>query len=49
MCVIDGKALSWHALGRLVMSYEGFQFQLCIHEEDEDIAQPHCSHDEPIT
>jgi len=43
LCVIDGKKMSWHELGRLVMTYEGFQFKLCIHEEDEDI-----THNEPI-
>jgi len=30
--VIDGKALSWHEFGRMLMTYEGFHFKLEIFE-----------------
>ncbi len=28
--VIDGKELSWHEFGRMLMAYEGFHFKLQI-------------------
>jgi hypothetical protein len=34
--VIDGKELSWHEFGRMLMSYEGFHFKLEIFEGDEE-------------
>ena len=34
--VIDGKALSWHEFGRMLMTYEGFHFKLEIFEGTED-------------
>jgi len=33
--VIDGKELSWHEFGRMLMAYEGFHFKLEIFEGDE--------------
>ncbi len=30
--VIDGKALTWHEFGRMLMSYEGFHFKCEIFE-----------------
>ena len=34
--VIDGKELSWHEFGRMIMAYEGFHFKLEIFEGDEE-------------
>jgi len=34
--VIDGKELSWHEFGRMLMSYEGFHFKLQIFEGSEE-------------
>jgi len=34
--VIDGKELSWHEFGRMLMTYEGFHFRLDIFESSEE-------------
>ena len=34
--VIDGKELSWHEFGRMLMTYEGFHFKLEIFEGDKE-------------
>jgi len=34
--VIDGKKLSWHEVGRMLMTYEGFHFKLEIFEGSEE-------------
>ncbi|MFC1895375.1 hypothetical protein ACFL0Q_01765 [Thermodesulfobacteriota bacterium] len=34
--VIDGKELSWHEFGRMLMAYEGFHFKLEIFEGTEE-------------
>jgi hypothetical protein len=34
--VIDGKELSWHEFGRMLMTYEGFDFKLEIFERSEE-------------
>ena len=34
--VIDGKELSWHEFGRMLMTYEGFHFKLEIFESSEE-------------
>ena len=34
--IIDGKELSWHQLGRMLMTYEGFDFKLEIFDGTED-------------
>jgi len=34
--IIDGKELSWHELGRMLMTYEGFHFKLEIFEGNEE-------------
>ena len=34
--VIDGKELSWHEFGRMLMTYEGFHFKLNIFEDGEE-------------
>ncbi len=34
--VIDGKELSWHEFGRMLMTYEGFHFKLEIFEGSEE-------------
>lgn len=35
--VIDGKVFSWEQLGRMLNTYEGFQFKLKIYDITEDI------------
>jgi len=35
--VIDGKEISWHELGTMVMSYEGFNFRLDIRDKSEGV------------
>jgi len=35
--VIDGKEISWHELGMMVMSYEGFNFRLDIRDKSEEV------------
>jgi len=34
--VINGKELSWHKFGRMLMTYEGFHFKLESFEESEE-------------
>jgi hypothetical protein len=34
--VIDGKELSWHEFGRMLMTYEGFHFKMEIFEGSEE-------------
>jgi len=34
--VIDGKEISWHEFGRMLMAYEGFHFKLEIFESNEE-------------
>jgi len=36
LLVIDGKELSWHEFGRMLMTYEGFHFKLEIFDETEE-------------
>jgi hypothetical protein len=35
--VIDGRAISWEQFGRMLMSFEGWQFRLEIHDKSEEI------------
>jgi hypothetical protein len=35
--IIDGKEVSWDELGRMLMTYEGFQFKLEIKDSGEEI------------
>ena len=37
MVVIDGKAFSWDELGKMLTTYEGFQFALKIYDMTDDI------------
>ena len=34
--VVDGKELSWHEFGKMLMTYEGFHFKLEIFDRSED-------------
>ncbi len=34
--IIDGKEITWHEFGRMLMTYEGFHFKLEIFEGDEE-------------
>lgn len=36
LLVIDGKELSWHEFGRMLMTFEGFNFKLEIFDETEE-------------
>jgi len=35
--VIDGREISWADFGRLLMSYEGWQFKLTISDNSEEM------------
>lgn len=37
LLVIDGRAVSWEQFGRMLMSFEGWQFRLEIHDRSEEI------------
>jgi hypothetical protein len=37
LVVIDGRAISWEQFGRMLMSFEGWQFRLEIHDKSEEI------------
>lgn len=36
LLVIDGKSLSWDEFGRMLMTYEGFNFRLEIFDRSEE-------------
>lgn len=38
MLVIDGRDVSWEELGRMLMTFEGFQFKLEIVDKSDDLA-----------
>jgi hypothetical protein len=35
--VIDGRQISWNEFGRMLMSFEGWQFKLEIRDKSEDL------------
>ena len=37
LLVIDGREVSWHELGRMLMSFEGWQFRLAIRDRSEEV------------
>jgi hypothetical protein len=37
LLVIDGQEVSWEEFGRMLMSFEGWQFRLGIHDRSEEI------------
>lgn len=37
LLVIDGKPVTWHQFGRILSTYEGWQFKLEIKERDEEV------------
>jgi hypothetical protein len=37
LLVIDGQEVSWEELGRMLMSFEGWQFRLAIRERSEEV------------
>ena len=37
LLVVDGKPISWDALGRILSGYEGFQFKLEVRERSDDV------------
>jgi hypothetical protein len=37
LLVIDGREVSWNAFGRMLMTFEGWQFKLEIRDRSEEI------------
>jgi hypothetical protein len=37
LLVIDGQDVSWHELGRMLMTFEGWQFRLAISDRSEEV------------
>jgi len=37
LLVIDGQEVSWEELGRMLMSFEGWQFRLAIRDRSEEV------------
>jgi hypothetical protein len=37
LLVIDGQEVSWHELGRMLMSFEGWQFCIAIRDRSEEV------------
>jgi hypothetical protein len=37
LLVIDGQEVSWHELGRMLMTFEGWQFRLAISDRSEEV------------
>jgi hypothetical protein len=37
MLVIDGREVTWEQFGRLLMSFEGWQFKLEIRDRSEEV------------
>jgi hypothetical protein len=37
LLVIDGREVSWHDFGRMLMAFEGFQFRLQIQDKSEEV------------
>lgn len=37
LLVIDGKPVTWHQFGRILSTYEGWQFKLEIKDRDEEL------------
>jgi hypothetical protein len=34
--IIDGREVTWKDFGRMLMTFEGFHFQLNIHDKSEE-------------
>ncbi|BBU63956.1 hypothetical protein FM996_20385 [Methylosinus sporium] len=37
LLIIDGREISWEDLGRCLMSFEGFQFKLEVHDKSDEV------------
>jgi hypothetical protein len=37
LLVIDGQEVSWHELGRMLMTFEGWQFRLAIFDRSDEV------------
>jgi hypothetical protein len=35
--VIDGRDVSWEELGQMLMTFEGWQFRMEIHDRSEEV------------
>lgn len=44
--VIDGREISWHEMGRMLMSYEGWRFELEVHDCDDMVGVVQADSDE---
>jgi len=36
LLVVDGREVSWHEFGRMLMTYEGWNFKLDIFDSNEE-------------
>jgi hypothetical protein len=37
LLIIDGREITWEEFGRMMMSYEGWQFKLSIADKSEEL------------
>ncbi len=37
LLIIDGKEITWNEFGRMLMSFEGFQFKLTVADKSEEL------------
>jgi len=37
LLIIDGREITWDELGRMLMSFEGWQFKLTIADKSEEL------------
>ena len=37
LLIIDGREITWDELGRILMSFEGWQFKLTVVDKSEDL------------
>jgi hypothetical protein len=37
LLVVDGEEVSWDELGRMLMSFEGWQFRVAIRDRSEEV------------
>jgi hypothetical protein len=44
--VIDGKEFSWGEVGRMLMSFEGFNVEMTVHDSIEVVGGPLLEEDE---
>ena len=37
LLAVDGKEITWQEMGRMLMTFEGFQFKLDIRDKSEEV------------